>query len=307
MFFKDESFNEIYNTLHKSLQNNLSVSFKVINPDIFSSKYAGEVVVVDSNKFIYRGYKSWVSLAEILGCKILTPKSIGNFVEITLKKLESNSFHSSSDNDKYGVDSEFAKIDKMQEPSFAYYYIDALKRANIYNRESILNLGINRGDEFRVIDELIGSSEFKSKRCVGVDYSKSAIDMAKDTFKDSAEFYCADINELDSLNLGKFDCLISIGTLQSSSLNYKSLLMELVQNYLNRDSAIVLAFPNCRWIGGEMVYGARVPNYNFSEMGILYSDVIFAKKYLQQKKYRVTVTGKEYIFLTATRIRSALK
>ncbi|MEA3289058.1 MAG: methyltransferase, partial [Campylobacterota bacterium] len=45
------------------------------------------------------------------------------------------------------------------------------------------------------------------------------------------------------------------------------------------------------------------PNYNFSEMSILYKDVQFCKKYLQQKKFRVTITGKDYIFLTATSIR----
>ncbi|MEA2019584.1 MAG: methyltransferase, partial [Campylobacterota bacterium] len=39
------------------------------------------------------------------------------------------------------------------------------------------------------------------------------------------------------------------------------------------------------------------------EMSNLYKDVNFCKKYLQQKKFRVTITGKDYIFLTATSIR----
>jgi hypothetical protein len=78
--------------------------------------------------------------------------------------------------------------------------------------------------------------------------------------------------------------------------------MNIVQNYLKKDGSMILGFPNCRWIDGEMIYGAQPPNYNFSEMSILYNDVIFCKKYLQQKKYRVTITGKEYIFLTATSI-----
>jgi hypothetical protein len=78
--------------------------------------------------------------------------------------------------------------------------------------------------------------------------------------------------------------------------------MELVQNYLQEDAAVILGFPNSRWIGGEMVYGAKAPNYAMSEMSLLFNDVMFAKKYLQQKKYRVTITGKQYIFLTATRI-----
>ncbi len=78
--------------------------------------------------------------------------------------------------------------------------------------------------------------------------------------------------------------------------------MSLVQHYLEKDAAIILGFPNSRWIGGEMIYGAKAPNYAMSEMSLLFNDVMFCKKYLQQKKFRVTLTGKQYIFLTATKI-----
>ena len=54
-------------------------------------------------------------------------------------------------------------------------------------------------------------------------------------------------------------------------------------------------------MGGELIYGAKVPNYEYSEMGVLYSDVIYCKKHLQQKKFRVTLTGKDYLFLTGTK------
>ena len=126
-------------------------------------------------------------------------------------------------------------------------------------------------------------------------------------FKDSpnVSFYAHDANDLASLNLGEFDLIISVGTLQSSNLKFNSILASLVQNQLKRTGAMILGFPNCRWIDGEMVYGARVKNYSFSEMGLLYKDVVFAKKYLQQKKFRVTITGKEYIFITATSIKKA--
>ena len=77
--------------------------------------------------------------------------------------------------------------------------------------------------------------------------------------------------------------------------------MYIVQELLNRDSAIVLGFPNCRWIDGEMVYGARVPNYSFSEQSLVIKDIYWIKKYLQQHKFRVMITGKEYLFLSATR------
>ena len=105
------------------------------------------------------------------------------------------------------------------------------------------------------------------------------------------------------LNLKKADLLISIGTLQSSGLNFKLLFMDLIQNYLEDKGSVILGFPNCRWIDGESIYGAKAANYSYSEQSVLYKDVYFCKKYLQQKKYRVTLTGKNYLFLTATSIK----
>ncbi len=307
MHFSNELTIDIITILRDKLQDTNEVIFRVLNPDIKDNLYSGEIVYINDKIYIYRGYKSWIDLAQILKCKMLTPKNLGNLVEITFKKLEEFSFHLDNLDDKYGVDSEFFKIDKMQEPSFIYYYIEALKRVDIYNRKRVLNLGINGGDEFDVIKELLEDDNFNKINFVGIDYSKSAIAFAKGRFKaDNIDFFCEDINRIDNLGLGKFDAFISIGTMQSRSINYKELLMKIVINYLEKDSAIILGFPNCRWVGGEMVYGAKVPNYNFSEMGHLFNDVIFAKKYLQQKRYRVTITGKDYIFLTATKIRSAL-
>jgi hypothetical protein len=191
----------------------------------------------------------------------------------------------------------------MEEPAFLYYYDQALTNVNIENRSRVLNLGVNRGDEFEVIKNRLDTNKYKNIEFVGIDHSVTAIEYAKTQFKENnVAFYTEDINNIDTLNLGKFDLLISIGTLQSPSINFKPFFMSLVQNYLTKDSAIILGFPNSRWIGGEMIYGAKAPNYVMSEMSLLFNDVIFCKKYLQQKKYRVTLTGKQYLFLTATKI-----
>jgi hypothetical protein len=78
--------------------------------------------------------------------------------------------------------------------------------------------------------------------------------------------------------------------------------MNIIQNYLYKNGSIILGFPNCRWIDGEMITGAKSKNYSFPEMSVLVKDIYFCKKYLQQKKFRVTITGKDYLFLTATSI-----
>jgi hypothetical protein len=51
-----------------------------------------------------------------------------------------------------------------------------------------------------------------------------------------------------------------------------------------------------------MIYGTKAPNYSFSELSLVLKDIHFCKKYLQQKKYRAVVTGKDYLFLSARKI-----
>jgi len=290
----------------QKLQAKETLAFEVLNPDLFSS-YNGNIFSLNEKKYIYRGYKSWIDLAQLLHCKMLTPIHHGEHtVIIKFQKInEDLSFHKSiiDKEKKYGQNSIFSEIHKNEETAFIYYYLQALQNVNINSRLRILNLGVNSGDEFEAILSL--SKNISNLELIGIDYCSSAIDKAKEQFKQypNISFYQHDINDLESLALKEFDLIISIGTLQSSNLEFKPLLMSIVQNHLKKDGAMILSFPNCRWIDGEMIYGARVKNYSFSEMGLLYSDVIFAKKYLQQKKYRVTITGKDYIFLTATSIR----
>ena len=309
------SNNTIYDIMTTLQENLLALNpkdiqeFKVLNPDVLTSTYSGNSITINNIEYIYRGYKAWTDLAHILRCRMLTPILVlenKNEVIIRYEKLnEDVSFHTNSDTaeSKYGTDSIFSKIYKMQEPAFLHYYKQALQNVNINTRIRVLNLGINNGDEFEFIQEY--ASNFANLELVGIDYCDSAIQSANEKFNSfkNIKLYTHDINDLDTLNLGKFDLIISIGTLQSSNLEFNSLFMSLVQNQLQKDGAIILGFPNCRWIDGEMIYGARAKHYSFSEMSNVYKDAIFCKKYLQQKKFRVTITGKEYIFLTATSIR----
>lgn len=310
MKFTNETTNTILKTLQQALLNLKEkeiLTFEVINPDVESSTYNGTKISLNDKIYVYRGYKSWIDLAHILKCKMLTPilQTNQNFVQIRYEKLnEDVSFHKNVDKEeKYGSGSIFSNINKNDEFSFLHYFTQALKNVNINKRLNILNLGVNNGDEFELIKEY--ATNFKNLKMVGIDYCSSAIKEAESKFEKDKNivFYNADITKLQNLNLDKFDLIITIGTLQSSNLNFNKTLMDITQNYLKKDGTIILGFPNCRWIDGEMVYGAKVKNYPFSEMGLLYKDVIFSKKYLQQKQFRVTITGKDYIFLTATSIR----
>ncbi len=308
MIFTTETMQEILPLLQKKLSNSEQITFRVLDPDRHQGLYAGSTVVLDGVPYLYRGLHAWMELAEILSCRMLVPQRVEKpLLELTFQKLEQDaSFHLdrvSEKKEKYGVTSNFFAIHKMEEPSFFHYYTQALENVHVETKKRVLNLGINRGDEFEVIRKHLDVNKYKDIDFVGIDHSKTAIEYAEGLFEeDNVIFYAEDINEIDRLQLGKFDLLISIGTLQSPSINFKPFFMDLVQNYLTKDAAVILGFPNSRWIGGEMVYGAKAPNYAMSEMSLLLNDVIFCKKYLQQKKYRVTITGKQYLFLTATKI-----
>ncbi|SHO81375.1 hypothetical protein MNB_SV-15-941 [hydrothermal vent metagenome] len=290
--FEDESTISII----EFIQNNLKsiASREIISFEVLKEEYGG------------RGFKHWVDLANILKSKMLMPKDIGQkYILIRFQKLDlGNSFHhTKTSQEKYGVNSKFFKIDKINEASFIYYYLQSLKNVDIKSRKRVINLGINRADEFEVIREIVPINKLKNIEFVGVDYSKSAIEYAQNRFKEpNFKFFQDDINDLDYDKLGKFDMLITIGTLQSVNSNFKLLFMKLFKTLLTHNASLILGFPNSRWIDGELIYGAKAPNYSYSELSILYKDIYFCKKYLQQHKYRVTITGKDYIFLTATRI-----
>ena len=304
----NENMFEIVLYLENELKSFNEVDIEVLNPNIKDDIYAGERLQLNNQEFIYRSYKSWSDLAEILFCKLLIMKLEVTSVQIRFQKLnKTESFHNDVNdekNEKYGEDSTFFRINKNEEPSFLYAYMNALKNVKIEEKRNILNLGINKADEFEIIKKLVHEENLNQMNLVGIDYSSSAIEFAKNRFPDeNFIFYNYDINKLEELNLKKCDLLISIGTLQSSGLNFKLLFMDLIQNYLEDKGSVILGFPNCRWINGEMIYGAKAANYSYSEQSVLYKDVYFCKKYLQQKKYRVTLTGKNYLFLTATSIK----
>lgn len=306
--FTHQPLNEILAWAHKTLKESPTLTFEVLNPDIGRGSYAGESIIIDETSYNYRSYKAWSDLGEILFCRMLTPKIVSEHtVQLTYEKLDlSDSFHhSDAKEEKYGVESRFGAIHKNEEPAFLSPYLRALRSVRVGERKRILNLGINTGDEFELIRKILSDEEYRNIELVGIDHSSSAIQKARERFDEgNATFYVHDINNLASLELGRFDLIITIGTLQSPGIEFKPLFMKLVQEFLTPNGALILGFPNCRWMGGEMIYGAKAPNYPYSEMTLLYKDVYYCKKYLQQKKFRVTLTGKDYVFLTGTKIHS---
>ena len=176
----NENMFEIISYLEKELKNNDYVSIEILNPSIKDDIYAGEKLIIDNQEFIYRSFKSWSDLAEILFCKLLIVGLQENKVQIKFQKLnKTESFHNDVNdekNEKYGEDSTFFRINKNEEPSFLYAYMNALINVKIEEKKEILNLGINKADEFEVIKNLLDEETLNQMNLVGIDYSSSAIE-----------------------------------------------------------------------------------------------------------------------------------
>jgi len=278
------------------------------DPDLGRTNYSGTLLPSSNDEIIYHSWKSWFDLSALLFCRMLTPQILEeDRVLLRFERLNTiESFHqqvSSDRKEKYGSESMFSAIHKNEESAFLFGYQHALQKVKIAQRETILNLGINSGDEFEIIKKMLSVEQYTQHKFIGVDYSTTAIAKATERFPESnVTLHCQDINKLETLHLPRANLIISIGTLQSPNIPFKTLFMSLIQNHLSKDGAVILGFPNSRWLDGEMLYGAKAPNYAFSEMSLLIKDIYFCKKYLQQHKFRVTIIGKDYLFLTATKI-----
>ncbi|WP_457605218.1 class I SAM-dependent methyltransferase [Nitratifractor sp.] len=286
-----------------SLKAGESFSFLVVDPDLCAGRYAGEGIEYAKELLPCRGYRSWIDLATFLGYRMLTPeKRPDGRVLLRFQKLdEGRSFHRKEDRAKYDPHSHFARLNKNEEPAFLYYYRRALKRLGVEQRRRILDLGIHDGAELEPLRRLAAEA-FSEMEIVGVDRAAEALAQARERYPDTLRTHCHDIGDLASLDLDRFDLILSIGTLQSPDIELKPLIMELVQRHLTPGGALLLGWPNSRWIDGELLYGARPPNYPFSELSLVIKDLFWIKKYLQQHRFRVVITGREYLFLEATRI-----
>ena len=107
MTFKLQSMQQILTQLQTELDMHESISFSVLNPDV-EDVYAGSMLEIEEETYLYRGLKAWSDLAELLHCKMLVPREgVYPCITLTLKKLKiQSSFHldnRKNKEEKYGV------------------------------------------------------------------------------------------------------------------------------------------------------------------------------------------------------------
>ena len=95
--------------------------------------------------------------------------------------------------------------------------------------------------------------------------------------------------------------MIAIGLLQSGALDDRALLRRIVQELLAPGGAVILGIPNCRYVDGEVAYGARMKETSRSpELGLLVQGRrVLPGSTSSSTTCRCFVTGRNYIFVTA--------
>ncbi|HGG58009.1 MAG TPA: methyltransferase domain-containing protein [Nannocystis exedens] len=284
-----------------------TICLRVLNPDHGRGHYAGERIEINGQLYTHRPLRLWLDLAERLGLRLLLPRRVDEIhVELHFEVMESAETwrREGPVNERYGQGSAFQRICKLEEANLVADVADALDRIDPPANARVLGLGINRGDEFALLcalrPELAQSGQF-----VGIDHCASALGLARTRFPSNAfSFIEADINDLPSLELGTFDLVIAFGTLQSPAVRDRELLRHLSKERLGRQGALLLGIPNCRYADGEQLYGARMRNYRQPDLSLLLKDIAYYRRYLQQHRRQVYVTGKYDLILTAVPIKA---
>ncbi|MDC0711003.1 methyltransferase domain-containing protein [Stigmatella sp. ncwal1] len=283
------------------------VSIEVPDPDLGRGHYPGEQVGPQGG-LLHRPLRSWCDLAEGLSCRLRTPRGLDDtHVLLTFEPLGAEApWHagsgeaerSESPQERYGAASDFARVRKFEDAGFLLPWLEAVKRLRLPPGARVLDLGVNRGDELAAFEWVAGAQEV---RFVGVDHSASALAEAREAFADARHaFVQADLNALPA-GLGRFDAVVSVGTLQSPGVDDRALLRRLVQEHLEPRASLVLGFPNSRFRDGEVVYGARVRNLREPDLSLLVKDLSFYRRYLHQHGFRTFLSGKYDLLLTAVR------
>ena len=262
------------------------IAFAVLDPDAGAGSYAGELV----DGHVHRPWRVWLDLAERMGLRMLTPRpATPPLVELRFERLDRDErlLPGDAGPERYGIGSGFERVHKLEDPGFLLDLEEALARVALVPGARVLDLGCNTGDVLSVMPPGV--------TLVGVDHSGSALAVARGRLP-QAQLVQADVAQLPAL--GRFDLVVSIGLLQSGGLDDRALVRHVVQELLAERGAVIFGWPNCRYVAGEVEYGARIKNLREPELGLVIKDVAFYRKYLAQHRRQVFVTGKHYLLVT---------
>lgn len=256
-----------------------------------------DVLDPDSPSGANRPFAVWVDLAGRLRMRLQTPvRRPDGRVRLTFVPVVDVPRVSCDDpRERYGTHSWFAAIDKRDDPVFVLDLRDALRRAQLPERPKLLFLGMNRGDEIALVLDLLG----RPADVWGLDHSPSAVALAQSRFPD-AHLHEADLSTLADLAIPPVDFVVAIDVLHSPQVDDQAVLRDVLA-VLAPGGAVCIGVPNCTYVGGERLPGARTRNLTEPDLSLMVKKVGHYRRTLHRRGFRVFVSGVHEILVTAVR------
>ncbi|THF68464.1 class I SAM-dependent methyltransferase [Deinococcus sp. Arct2-2] len=287
--FTTEPMSLILPAVRRVLADAGRVTFTVPDPDLGLGLYAGET----TSEGIHRPLSVWTDLADLLGAHLHTPEVLGvGQIRLTLQRYAPAP---APDAAGYGTDGDWARVNKLEDPVFLATFVEALRRVNPPPGGRVLALGVNAGRELEALALAFSDRTFE---VLGVDVDESALATAR-TRHPSFTFSVLDVNTLPLPELGTFDLVLALSLLQSPGIVPHDLLRAIRRHHLTPTGGLILGFPNARYLDGHLSYGARMKNYARPDLSLLCADVTQARRQLQKHGFKVFVTGKYEVLVTA--------
>ncbi|WP_407569825.1 class I SAM-dependent methyltransferase [Deinococcus altitudinis] len=244
---------------------------------------------------VHRPYLSWQDAADLLGAHFLTPTPAGDLVQLHFRRRQTAPRDRSVG--RYAAGSEFSRIDKLEDPHFLHDLSEALTRAALQPGARVLSLGVNGGRELALLEQVYPGHAFQ---VLGLDLEPSALEAAQARHP-AYDFRVQDVTQPGLSELGRYDAVLALSLLQSPGVVQEDLLRALRSDVLAPSGTLILGFPNARYRGGELSYGARMLNFTRPDLSLLMRDVTSARRHLQRHGFTVYVTGKYEVLVTGVR------
>lgn len=303
--------------LMKDLENLLShghLKVFIPKPPRNAIYYEGELYEHEGDKVRFRSLRAWTEITQILEVSFTIESVTSLWYELWLFRSYDthNTWHlntlKSGHSEKYGVDSEYSRISKIEEPRQLSHLCKAAQSIKKISLKRCLAIGCNQGDELLGFWRGLSGQQQESVEClIGLDHSESAIKSAQN--KHSAElfpkfrFEVADAKALDHTKYGDLDMLMALNVLHSPALDGHHLFKTWVKNFLKPKAAVIVGLPNCRYQGTNLKFGAVTKHRGEQQdMSLVLNEVQFYSRYLRQQGFNVQVIGHYTLMVIGQRL-----
>ena len=293
--FTHEPLSQVLDWLRAELEVRGEARLNVPDPDAghLLGLYPGEAGQIG----LHRPYLTWQDAADLLDAHFLTPERLEPGGLVTLHFCRRVVPPPDRGPSRYAAGSAFSRVNKLEDPHFLHDLSEALARAKLRPGARVLSLGVSSGRELERLDEVYPGHAL---RVLGLDLEESALELARARYP-AHEFRVRDVTRPGLDELGRSDLVLALSLLQSPGVVQADLLRTLRTRLLAPAGTLILGFPNARYRGGELSYGARMLNFTRPDLSLLMRDVTAARRQLQGHGFTVYVTGKYEVLVTGVR------